>query len=138
MISFYTSVWFFALAWYPFRRNIKPVSWQGFALLLLPIIVDGSTHTLSDLAGIGQGFRDTNHWLALLTNNSLPASFYAGDALGSFNSWMRLLTGFMAGMGIGWFAFPHIFHLGVLNQELNELNVKMHSNQAELKATEHV
>jgi hypothetical protein len=30
MISFYTSVWFFALLWYPLRRKIKPITWWRF------------------------------------------------------------------------------------------------------------
>ncbi len=118
MVSFYTSVWIFALAWYPFRRRIKPLSWWGFALLLAPITVDGGTHFLSDLAGLGQGFRVTNQWLAVLTNNAFPAWFYYGDALGSFNSWMRLITGPLAGLGIVWFAFPTLFQSQNLNQEL--------------------
>lgn len=108
MISFYTSVWLFAVAWSPFRKKIKPLSWLGFALLLLPIALDGGTHMLSDLAGIGQGFRDTNQWLAILTNHSLPAIFYMGDALGSFNSWARFVTGILAGLGIVWLAFPNL------------------------------
>jgi hypothetical protein len=33
---------------------------------------------------------------------------YAGDALGSFNSWARLITGVLAGLGLAWFAFPHV------------------------------
>lgn len=64
MISFYASVWLFAALWYPFRRKIKPITWWSFALLLLPLAVDGVTHAISDFAGIGQGFRDTNMWLA--------------------------------------------------------------------------
>jgi uncharacterized membrane protein len=108
MISFYTSIWLFAVAWSPFRKKIKPLSLLGFALLLLPIIFDGGTHMLSDFAGIGQGFRDTNQWLAVLTNNSLTSSFLIGDALGSFNSWARIVTGFLAGFGIVWFAFPYM------------------------------
>jgi uncharacterized membrane protein len=122
MISFYTSVWFFALAWWPLRRKVKPLSWWGFALLLLPMIIDGSTHAVSDLVGIGQGFRDTNLWLAVLTNNAFAASFYAGDALGSFNSIMRLITGLLAGLGIVWLAFPYIFQTQALNQELDKYN----------------
>jgi uncharacterized membrane protein len=122
MISFYTSVWFFALLWHPFRRKIKPVSWWGLVLLLLPITVDGITHTLSDLAGIGQGFRDTNVWLAALTKDTLPAAFYAGDALGSFNSLMRFITGLLAGLGIVWLAFPYIFQTQAYNQQLDEIS----------------
>lgn len=108
MISFYTSVWLFALIWRPLRRKIKALPWWGFALFLLPIALDGGTHMISDLAGIGQGFRDTNQWLAILTNNSLPVTFYVGDAIGSFNSFMRLITGLLAGLGIVWFAFPYM------------------------------
>ena len=108
MISFYTSVWLFAVLWSPFRKRIKPLALVGFILLLLPMVVDGGTHFVSDLAGIGQGFRDTNRWLAALTDSALPAAFYAGDALGSFNSWMRIVTGILAGAGIAWFALPHV------------------------------
>ena len=121
MISFYTSVWLFALLLLPFRQRVKPLPWWAFVLFLLPITLDGSTHMLSDLAGIGQGFRDSNQWLAALTNNALPTSFYVGDALGSFNSWMRLITGILAGFGIAWSVFPYIFRVQVLNRQLDAL-----------------
>jgi uncharacterized membrane protein len=122
MIWFYTSVWLFAVLWSPFRRKIKPLAWWGFVLLLLPLVIDGSTHAISDFAGIGQGFRDTNLWLVTLTNNSLPATFYAGDGLGSFNSIMRLITGTLAGFSIVWLAFPYIYQSQALNQELDNFN----------------
>jgi len=122
MISFYTSVWVFAALWFPFRRKVKSLSWWGFVLLLLPLIMDGGTHTISDFAGIGQGFRDTNQWLAILTNSSFPATFYAGDALGSFNSMMRLITGILAGLAVIWLAFPYILQSQTLNQELDKVN----------------
>jgi uncharacterized membrane protein len=109
------------LAWFPFRHNIKPISWWGFVLLLLPITVDGGTHAISDFAGIGQGFRDTNEWLAVLSNNSLPTTFYAGDALGSFNSLMRFATGLLAGLGVVWLAFPYVFQTQAYNQQLDEI-----------------
>jgi uncharacterized membrane protein len=122
MIWFYTSVWLFAILWFPLRRKIKPLSWWGFILLLLPMVLDGGSHAISDLAGIGLGFRDMNLWLVALTNNSLPGTFYAGDALGSFNSIMRLITGLLAGLGIVWLAFPYIFQAQALNQELDKYN----------------
>ena len=121
MISFYTSVWLFAVLWFPLRHKIKPLSGWTLALCLLPIVVDGGTHAISDFAGIGQGFRDTNEWLILLTNNIFPASFYAGDALGSFNSLMRLISGLLAGFAIGWLVFPYIFQSQVYNQRLDEI-----------------
>jgi uncharacterized membrane protein len=122
MISFYMSVWLFAVGWWPLRRKVTPLSWWAFALFLLPMIIDGITHAVSDLVGIGQGFRDTNQWLAVLTNNAFSASFYAGDALGSFNSIMRLITGLLAGLGIVWLVFPYIFQAQALNQELDKYN----------------
>jgi uncharacterized membrane protein len=120
MVSFYMSVWFFAALWWPFRHKIKPLAWWGFFLLLLPIALDGGTHAISDLSGIGWGFRDTNHWLAVLTNFSLSMDFYVGDAWGSFNSWMRLITGLLAGLAITWIAFPYFFQSQNLNNKLNQ------------------
>jgi uncharacterized membrane protein len=122
MISFYTSIWFFAALWWPLRSRIKPVKWRLFALLLLPMVVDGGTHAISDLAGIGLGFRDTNLWLAGLTNNIFTSAFYAGDALGSFNSWARFISGSLAGLGITWLLFPYIFQSQNLNQKLDTIN----------------
>jgi uncharacterized membrane protein len=108
MVSMYGSVLVFAWLWYPLRKRIKALPLWGWILLSLPMVVDGSTHFLSDLAGIGQGFRDTNAWLVALTGNAYGPAFYAGDALGSFNAWMRLLTGVLFGLGIVWYGFPYI------------------------------
>jgi hypothetical protein len=38
--------------------------------------------------------------------NAFPINFYQGDALGSFNSWMRLITGVLFGIALVAFAFP--------------------------------
>ena len=71
---------------------MKRLPWWGFVLLLLPMAFDGGTHFISDIiGGIGGGFRYSNLWLAVLTGNVFPATFYVGDALGSFNSWMRFV-----------------------------------------------
>ena len=107
MVSFYTSIWLMALLWLPFRRKIRPLPWWAFAVLLLPMVLDGGTHAVSDFSGIGRGFRDSNAWLHASDHDSLPLA-YAGDALGSFNSWARLITGVLAGAGIVWFAFPNL------------------------------
>ncbi|GAB4456615.1 MAG: DUF2085 domain-containing protein [Anaerolineales bacterium] len=122
MISFYTSIWLFAALWYPLRRRIRPLTWWGFVLLLLPLALDGGTHMISDLAGIGQGFRDTNEWLRILTRDAFPATFYAGDALGSFNSLMRLITGPLAGVGLVWLLFPIVFQTEAYNRQLDEVS----------------
>lgn len=108
MVSMYTSILFFAWLWYPLRKKLKPLGNLGFFFLILPMAADGVTHMLSDFAGLGQGFRDTNLWLSNLTNDQFSIGFYAGDALGSFNSWMRFITGTLFGLGIVWFGFPII------------------------------
>lgn len=108
MISFYGGIWLFGLLWWPLRRRLKSLPWWGLVLFLLPMFLDGSTHFVSDLAGIGQGFRDNNLWLANLTQYAVPTNFYVGDALGSFNAWMRIITGILAGLGLVWFGFPYI------------------------------
>src|SRR5258706_829078 len=108
MVSMFASIWVFALLWFPIRRRVTPLPWWGFALLLLPMALDGTTHAISDLAGIGHGFRDTNLWLAALTHNAFAPGFYAGDAWDSFNGLMRLLTGTLFGLAAVWVIFPYI------------------------------
>jgi len=108
MVSMYTSIVIGGLVYGLFRKKTKPLAFWIFALLILPMVIDGGTHMLSDLAGVGQGFRDTNIWLQTITNNVFSMSFYQGDALGSFNSWMRLITGVLFGLGLVAFSFPYI------------------------------
>jgi len=108
MFSMYGGVLFFAWIWYPIRKRIPRLPLWGLVLLAIPMLLDGGSHLISDLAGIGQGFRDTNVWLAQLTRSAFPQNFYAGDALGSFNSWVRLITGGLFSLGLVWFAFPEI------------------------------
>src|SRR5574340_1212819 len=106
MVSMYTSILLFGWLWYPLRKRIRPLRLSGFLMLLFPMALDGFSHMVSDFAGIGQGFRDSNAWLAALTGGAMPADFYAGDAWGSFNSIMRLATGILFGLGVVWFGFP--------------------------------
>ena len=106
MFSMYTGVWVFALIWYPLRKRIQTLPLWGLVLLSLPMFVDGVSHMVSDLAGLGLGFRESNIRLAQLTQYVFPQNFYAGDMLGSLNSWMRLITGALFALGVVWFAFP--------------------------------
>ena len=108
MVSMFVSLWIFSLLCWPLRRRLPKLPVLGLILLLIPMALDGTTHFLSDLAGIGQGFRDTNLWLAALTHNTFHPEFYAGDVWGSFNSLVRLLTGLLFGFGVAWFAFPYL------------------------------
>lgn len=89
------------------RKVIKPIPFWLFGVLLLPMVLDGGTHMISDVRqGIGYGFRDSNEWLAVLTGHLLPNSFYMGDVLGSFNSLMRLFSGMTFGIAIGGLLYP--------------------------------
>lgn len=108
MVAMYTPIPMFVVLWRALLRHAKPLRWWGFFLLLFPLAVDGTTHFISDLAGIEQGFRENNQWLAILTHQALPADFYAGNALGSFNSWMRLLSGLLFALAFVWFVFPYL------------------------------
>ncbi len=120
MVSFYTPLFVgFLLMGYSRQKNRRrtgnPQATSGwkflpiwlFALTLLPLAIDGGTHFINDIINFGGGFRDTNGWLALLTHNVFPATFYAGDAIGSFNWWMRLFTGLLAGFGMVFFFYPY-------------------------------
>lgn len=107
MVSLYTGILFWAAILGPWRRRLPGLPLWGLVLLALPMVVDGGTHMISDmLGGIGGGFRYSNAWLATLTNNSFPAGFYAGDGFGSFNSWMRLISGLLFSLGTVWFVLP--------------------------------
>lgn len=104
----YGSIWIGALIYGFIRGRLSSLQLSAFILSALPMALDGGTHFISDLAGIGSGFRDNNAWLATLTHNIFPTAFYMGDALGSFNSWMRLTTGVVLGLTVVWYAFPQI------------------------------
>lgn len=107
MVSLYTGILLWAAVLGPWRRRLPRLPLWGLALMTLPILLDGGTHMLSDmLGGIGGGFRYDNGWLAALTSHAFAPGFYAGDGLGSFNSWMRLITGLLFSLGLVWFAIP--------------------------------
>ena len=109
MVFMYTSLLLFGLTFWPWRRRLKPLPRWGLLLLLLPMVLDGITHMISDFSGgVGVGFRDSNAWLVSLTNGAFASPFYAGDALGSFNSWMRLITGVLFGLAVVWFCYPRL------------------------------
>lgn len=108
MVFMFTSILLLAWVWWLFRSRIPRISWKILVLFLLPIALDGGTHLISDLAGLHQGFRDNNAWLIALTQNTLSPTFTSGDAWGSFNSAMRIISGILFGAGIVWFGFPYL------------------------------
>ncbi len=109
MIALYGSVWLGAMGFALVRTRLKTLSLAAWLLVgVLPMGLDGLIHMVNDVvAGTsGAGFRDNNAWLQALTGNLLPDWFYAGDALGSFNSDMRWLTGILFGLTTVWLVFP--------------------------------
>jgi uncharacterized membrane protein len=122
MVAMFTSLWVFGLLWWPLRKRLRDLPLWGLILSILPLAIDGGTHFVSDMAGMGRGFRDTNLWLATLSQNIFRPEFYSGDAWGSFNSIMRLTTGILFGLGIVWFALPY------LNEVFSEPDLSVHPN----------
>lgn len=103
----YTTILCAGLLYGLFWRRLKAFPLWVFVLLTTPLALDGGSHFLSDLtSGFNNGFRDNNVWLAQLTHYAFFTSFYSGDALGSFNSWMRLSTGILFGIGVVGLVFP--------------------------------
>lgn len=106
MVALYGGILLGGVLFALLRRYVKLPHWSLLLLLILPLAIDGGTHTLSDWAGLGQGFRYHNSWLAVLTGYRFPASFYTGNKLGTFNSWARLVSGLLAGLAVVWGAYP--------------------------------
>lgn len=109
LMAWYGAFWITALAYAALRRHVRPLPFWGLILLSLPMFIDGVTHTISDVLvanQFGTGFRDTNLWLAQLTGHMLPLWFVVGDAVGSFNSIMRWISGALFGIGLAWFLLP--------------------------------
>ena len=109
MIALYGSVWLGALVFALVRTRLRSLSLAAWLLAgVLPMGLDGLIHMVNDAVSgtSGAGFRDNNAWLQALTGNQLPPWFYAGDALGSFNSDVRWFTGILFGLTTMWLVFP--------------------------------
>lgn len=92
------------------KRPPDPMRLRWVFLLMLPLALDGITHFVSDQSGLASGFRYDNGWLAQATGFMLPDEFYRGDAIGSFNSLVRMISGFWFAVGLGGLILPLIDH----------------------------
>jgi uncharacterized membrane protein len=110
MVYMYGTLWLASIVYWLVsrRRAVRLLPLWTILLFVLPMAVDGTTHLLSDVSGLSVGFRYDNEWLASLTGNAFPDTFYAGDALGSFNSYARMLSGVLFGLGVVWVLFPRV------------------------------
>jgi uncharacterized membrane protein len=104
--AIYTTVFLAGLAYALLRRHLPRLRWPIFLLLILPMVLDGGSHMISEITGLG--FRETNTWLAALTGGAFSETFYAGTTVGSFNWLMRTLTGMLFAVGCVWFGFPYL------------------------------
>lgn len=97
------------------RRGRPSLSLFAFLLFTLPLLLDSFSHMASES---GSGFRDSNSWLVALTGGMGTAVFYTGTTIGTFNWWLRTLTGLLFGLGLVWFAFPRFatYFAGVKRQ----------------------
>ena len=125
MVSFYTPIFLGGLLYGLSGKRWQPARWRWPLLLpFVPLAIDGTSHGINDLFRLG--FRETNAWLAALTAHVFAPSFYAGDLVGSFNWWMRLLTGLLAGFALSWLVFPYLNKgFGAMEQTLID-----HENEA--------
>lgn len=107
MVALFTSIFLFGLLYALLRQQglrFKGISAWLLLLFILPLAVDGTTHFINDVLQLD--FRETNQWAVALSGGIFLADFYAGDLLGSLNSVLRVITGFLFGLGVVGFLWP--------------------------------
>jgi uncharacterized membrane protein len=92
---------FAALRRFRFRLTPRP----GIALMV-PLVVDGASHIVSELTGLG--FRESNAWAYQLAMGAFRPAFYTGTGIGALNWLLRTATGVLFGLAIVWMTFPHL------------------------------
>jgi len=130
MISVYGGVWLAGIVYALTRRRLQISLLVWMLLGVLPLGLDGVSHMINDVvAGTsGLGYRDSNAWLQVLTGNVFPASFYAGDQLGSFNSWARWITGTVFSVTTVFALFP------IINSSMDDTSRDAERQMARLAA----
>jgi uncharacterized membrane protein/glutaredoxin len=82
------------LAW-----MLRPIRWQVFVVLLVPIAVDGLTHMF--------GLREDNTWFDTLTGGRF-GDFSVGDSAGTLNWWLRVISGAIFGFAVVRLVYPWV------------------------------
>lgn len=70
------------------RRHMRPAPFWMLALLWLPMVLDGGSHLVDDMLGLG--FRG------------------GGDAIGSVNFWLRMVTGVLFALAVMIVIYPRV------------------------------
>ncbi len=104
--AIYTTLFLVGLAFGLVRGRLRALRWPVFLLFALPMVLDGGSHAVSEITGLG--LRESNAWLGSLTGGTFPESFYVGTVIGSFNWLMRTLTGALFAIACVWFVYPKI------------------------------
>lgn len=92
--------------WAVFGRRLPHLRLAGYLLLILPMVLDGGSHLVSEMAG--SGFRDGNGWAVWLTGAVLPPGFYTGTTIGTLNWLLRSVTGALFGLATVWLTLPYL------------------------------
>ena len=87
-VALYSSIVVAGLLFGLLRRRLHPISLEIGGLLTLPILIDGLTHMLYDLSVLG--FRG------------------GGDAIGTLNFWLRMITGALMGVVVLLVIYPRV------------------------------
>jgi uncharacterized membrane protein len=106
LLAVHVSLFVGGLLWGVIGKRLPRLSLLGYGLLILPMILDGGSHILSEISG--SGFRESNTWAVWLTGGIFPSTFYTGTTLGSLNWLLRTVTGTLFGLATIWFGYPRL------------------------------
>jgi uncharacterized membrane protein len=105
--AIYTTLVIAGLLFGLLRRRVRRWPWWALLLSMLPIALDGVTQVVRSILP-DWTVRTDNAWAISLTGGIFPASFYAGDAVGSLNWLLRTVTGILFAVGLAFTIYPLI------------------------------
>lgn len=86
----YTALFAGGLVFAALRAHIRPISLRAGGLLLLPMLIDGSSHMIDDVLG------------TMLRGGA------GSDAAGTLNFWVRVLTGLLFALAVVLVVYPRL------------------------------
>ena len=105
MMAIFVAIFVGGIAWEWGGRRPR-IDGVLFLLFLLPLLLDGFSHTISERTG--SGFRGSNIWAATLTGHLFSTDFYTNTTIGTLNWLLRTLTGLLFGLGLVWFLYAYL------------------------------